>query len=278
MIDEFMIILLIIGSIVLFSIVCFSVLVQLCKYALIKVKSSDALKNYRLFNLREYFPEEEISTIKQVFYLSIIVLIVVDIMYSVFVWHENLFIFSVFDILLSLFFAVNVKWGSLKNKILLFGLIPIGSLCVLFLTDYYLLIDVIHLITLSYFIKVYFDKFVEYTETNSLGITIILLFSIVFISFLFTIIVEDVSPLDSLNMVSNAFTSNGYTVLGTTGIGKVDAIFLVWSGFLLSCVGTATLTVSLVVKHLDRKFDDLEELARKKKNLFFLKILKYFFP
>ena len=93
MIDEFMIILLIIGSIVLFSIVCFSVLVQLCKYALIKVKSSDALKNYRLFNLREYFPEEEISTIKQVFYLSIIVLIVVDIMYSVFVWHENLFIF-----------------------------------------------------------------------------------------------------------------------------------------------------------------------------------------
>ena len=169
-------------------------------------------------------------------------------------------------IYLFLFFAVNVKWGSLKNKILLFGLIPIGSLCVLFLTDYYLLIDVIHLITLAYFIKVYFDKFVEYTETNSLGITIILLFSIVFISFLFTIIVEDVSPLDSLNMVSNAFTSNGYTVLGTTGIGKVDAIFLVWSGFLLSCVGTATLTVSLVVKHLDRKFDDLEELARKKKN------------
>ena len=266
MIDEFMIILLIIGSIVLFSIVCFSVLVQLCKYALIKVKSSDALKNSRLFNPREYFPEEELSTIKQVFYLSIIVLIVVDILYSVFVWHENLFIFSVFDILLSLFFAVNVKWGSLKNKILLFGLIPIGSLCVLFLTDYYLLIDVIHLITLAYFIKVYFDKFVEYTETNSLGITIILLFSIVFISFLFTIIVEDVSPLDSLNMVSNAFTSNGYTVLGTTGIGKVDAIFLVWSGFLLSCVGTATLTVSLVVKHLDRKFDDLEELARKKKN------------
>ena len=106
MMDELLWYLLVILVAVLLSIVIFSVLVQICKYALIKVKSSDALKNSRLFNPREYFPEEELSTIKQVFYLSIIVLIVVDILYSVFVWHENLFIFSVFDILLSLFFAV----------------------------------------------------------------------------------------------------------------------------------------------------------------------------
>lgn len=266
MMDEMIMTLLIIVGMVLLSIVIFSVLVQICKFVLIKLKSSESLKNSRLFNPREYFPVEEISTIRQVFYLVIIVLIVVDILYSVVGWHENLIIFSVFDILLSLLFAINVKWGSLKNKILLFGLIPLGSLGVLYLGEYYVIIDAIHLITLAYFIKVYFNKFVEYTETNSLGITIILLFSIVFISFLFTIVVEDVSPLDSLNMVSNAFTSNGYTVLGKTGLGKADAIFLVWSGFLLSCVGTATLTVSLIVKHVDRKFDKLEDLAKKKKN------------
>ena len=251
MMDDRIIILLFIVGMVLLSIVIFSVLVQICKFVLIKLKSSESLKNSRLFNPLEYFPEEEISTIRQVFYLIIIVLIVVDILYSVVGWHENLIIFSVFDILLSLLFAINVKWGSLKNKVLLFGLIPLGSLGVLYLGEYYVIIDAIHLMTLAYFIKVYFNKFVEYT---------------VFISFLFTIVVEDVSPLDSLNMVSNAFTSNGYTVLGKTGLGKADAIFLVWSGFLLSCVGTATLTVSLIVKHVDRKFDKLEDLAKKKKN------------
>ena len=266
MMDNRIMLLLMIVGVVLLSIVIFSVLVQICKFALKKVNSSEALKNTRIFNPREYFPEEEISTIRQVFYLIVIVLIVVDILYSVIGWHENLIIFSAFDIILSLIFAVNVKWESLKNKILLFGLIPLGSLCVFYLGEYYVLIDAIHLITLAYFIKVYFDKFVEYTESNSLGITIILLFSIVFISFLFTIVVENVSPLDSLNMVSNAFTSNGYAVLGKTGLGKANAIFLVWSGFLLSCVGTATLTVSLIVKHVDRKFDDLEEKVRKKKN------------
>lgn len=264
--NDLIIVFLEIAAIFLISMVIFSVLVQICKFVLIKVKSSEVINNSRLFNPLEYFPEEELSTIRQVFYLSIIILIVVDILYSVFGWNENLIIFSVFDIILSLIFAINVKWGSLKNKILLFGLIPLGSMGVLFLGNYLLLIDAIHLITLAYFIKVYFDQFVEYTETNSLGIAIILLFSIVFISFFFTIVVEDVSPLDSLNMVSNAFTSNGYTVLGTTGLGKADAIFLVWSGFLLSCVGTATLTVSIILKHLNKRFDDLEELAKKKKN------------
>ena len=112
---------------------------------------------------------------------------------------------------------------------------------------------------------VYYNKFSEYTQTNSLGITIMLLFLIVFISFLFTIVVEDVSPLDSIAMVSNAFTSNGYAVLGSSGIGKVNALVLVWSGFLLSGVGTATLTVAIVMRHVNEKFDRLERLAKKNK-------------
>ena len=66
-------------------------------------------------------------------------------------------------------------------------------------------------------------------------------------------------------MVSNAFTSNGYTVLGSTGLGKANSILLVWSGFILSCVGTATLTVSIIVSHIDDKFDRLEKLVKNKK-------------
>ena len=243
----------------------FAVLVQLTKYFLAEIKSKEFFRTSRLLNPLEYFPEEELSTIEQICYLVIIILIVVDILYSVVGWNENLIIFSVFDIILSLHFAVHVRWDSLKSKVILFGLMPLGSLGVFFSGTYFILLDAVHLMALTYFIKVYYDKFVEYTETNSLGITIMLLFLIVFVSFLITIVVEGVSPLDSLEMVSNAFTSNGYTVLGHTGLGKANAIFLVWSGFLLSCVGTATLSVSIMVKHIDEKFDDLEELAKKNK-------------
>lgn len=252
-------------ALLLISVVLFIALVQIVKYSLRKIKSSTFFRTSRLANPLEYFPEEELSNIRQVCYLVIIVLIVVDILYSLFGWSGNLIIFSIFDILMSLHFAAHAPRDSFKNKIVLFGLLPLGSLSALILQSYFVGLDLFHLITLAYYIKVYYDKFVEYTETNSIGITIMLLFIIVFVSFFITIIVEDVSPLDSLNMVSNAFTSNGYTVLGQSGLGKANAILLVWSGFLLSCVGTATLSVSIIVKHIDKKFDGLEELARRKK-------------
>ena len=92
-----------------------------------------------------------------------------------------------------------------------------------------------------------------------------LLFLIVFVSFFITIVVEGVSPIDSIAMVSNAFTSNGYAILGSTGFGKLNAIFLVWSGFILSGVGTATLTVAIVMSHVNDKFDHLEDLVKKNK-------------
>ena len=63
-------------------------------------------------------------------------------------------------------------------------------------------------------------------------------------------------------MVSNAFTSNGYAVLGDTPIGKLNSIFLVWGGYIISGVGTATLTAALVSRHFNKKFEDLEELIR----------------
>jgi hypothetical protein len=60
-------------------------------------------------------------------------------------------------------------------------------------------------------------------------------------------------------MVSNAFTSNGYAILGKSIVGRMNAIFLVWSGYLLSGVGTATLTAALLMKHYDKKFEKMEK-------------------
>ena len=39
--------------------------------------------------------------------------------------------------------------------------------------------------------------------------------------------------------------------------GKMNAIFLVWSGYILSGVGTATLTAALIIKHYDKKIVEL---------------------
>ena len=113
----------------------------------------------------------------------------------------------------------------------------------------------------------YYDKFQEYTESNGLSITILVLFIIVFLSFIITQFVEGVNPLDSLVMVSNAFTSNGYAILGNSITGKLNALVLVWGGYILSGVGTATLTAAILLRHFNSKFEEMEESNRELKEL-----------
>ncbi len=66
-------------------------------------------------------------------------------------------------------------------------------------------------------------------------------------------------------MVSNAFTSNGYAILGTTIAGKINALILVWGGYVLSGVGTATLTAAILMKHFNHKFEENERLNKELK-------------
>ena len=160
--------------------------------------------------------------------------------------------------------AVTLDKTSLKNKILAILLIPLGSLTyIIFGNTLVGLLDFIHVPVYMYLIKIYFDKFREYTKSNGLGIAILLLFTIVFVSFLFTQFAESVNPLDSLVMVSNAFTSNGYAVLGKTIPGKIDGVILVWSGYLLSGVGTATLASAIIIRHYSNKIEEYDEKINK---------------
>lgn len=213
----------------------------------------------KLFDNREVLPEDEIHTLKQVFYLIIMSLAFVDIIYSL--MHGKVIIYIViFDIVLSVFLAINLDKSSLKGKLILLLLVPFESLNLLmFNVPLIRFVDIIHILVFAYFVKVYYDKFRQYTESNSLGITILILYVIVFVSFIVTQIVEGVNPLDSLVMVSNAFTSNGYSVLGSSIGGKLNAIVLVWGGYILSGVGTATLAATILMKHFNHKFRDMEE-------------------
>ena len=250
------------------EIIIFLLLMQIGKYISKKLKNS----SIRILNINEYFPEEEIHSLKQIFFLIMMGLFFINILYSLVCIDSDLIYLSIFDIVLSLYLAIHLDRSSWKNKILLVLLVPYGSLTyIVFGSTLVGLIDLIHVPIFIYFIKVYFDKFREYTESNGLGIAVILLFAIVFISFLATQVAENVNPLDALVMVSNAFTSNGYAVLGHTIPGKINSLVLVWGGYLLSGVGTATLTGAILMAHFNRrldnvnkKLDNLEELIKKK--------------
>lgn len=185
----------------------------------------------------------------------------VIILYTLVFVNGDLYTFTIIDLIISLYLAVNLDKSSLKNKLLFILIIPYGSLTFLLFGDTIIgILDLIHIPVYIYFIKLYYDKFKEYTESHSLGITIILLFTIIFISFFITQFTEGVNPLDSLVMVSNAFTSNGYAILGNSTVGKINSIILVWGGYLLSGVGTATLASAILIRHFNRRFEKLEKM------------------
>lgn len=251
---------------ILCAIAIFGVLTLACNLLVKKVKSSDWFKNSKFLNPTEYFPQEEVLNLKQLHYLIMIILFIVIILYLVFEWNEGLFYVAILDIIVSLYLVRKIDRNSLKDKIICFSMIPVSALAYLIFGEYiFVLFLILHVIGYLYFIKYYYRKFVMYTENNGLGITIILLFSIVLISFLFTMIVEDVSPLDSIAMVSNAFTSNSFDPAGNSVVGKIDSLVLAWGGFILSGAGTATLAVSIIRRYVDRQFDEMEELIKNKK-------------
>ena len=96
-----------------------------------------------------------------------------------------------------------------------------------------------------------------------MGISILLLFGLIFFSFIFTSFTEGANLLDSLVMVSNAFTSNGYAVLGDSVLGKLNSPLLVWGEYILSGVGTATLCAAIISRHFNKQFEAMDENIQK---------------
>lgn len=196
------------------------------------------------------------------------------ILYIVIVEGTDFIGVCVLQLIVSLYIALILDYRSWSNRILFFMLVPYEAIALLVFNEGLVLwpISLMHVIVYAYLMKFCYDKFNQYTKTNGLGITIVLLFSLVFVTFIITSIVEDVEPLNALVMVSNAFTSNGYAVLGSSGIGKLISLVLVWGGYVISGVGTATLTAAILLKYhqkrdeeLNKRLDELEALIKDKK-------------
>lgn len=242
---------------IVIEIIIFLVLTLIAKFLFNKMKNS----SNRYLNPKEFLPEDEVHTLRQVFYLVLMSCFFITIFYSLTFTESDVFYFAIFDIFISLVAVMLLDESKFQNKILWLLIVPYGSLSyVLFGSTIMGWLDLIHIPALIYLVKLAYDKFIEYTRSNSLGITILLLFSIIFISFLITQIVENKNPLDSLVMVSNAFTSNGYAVLGSSIAGKINSIFLVWGGYIISGAGTATLTAAILLRHFNSRIKRLEKI------------------
>lgn len=239
------------------ELIIFIVLTGVGVFILDKIRNSDN----RYLNPQEFLPEDEIHTLRQVFYLILMSLCFVTVLYTLISTKSDIPYLSFFDICLSLYIAITLDKSSLKNKILLIIIVPFGSMSYFFF-GYTLvgLVDFIHVPVFLYFVKYYYNKFNHYTESNGLSLAILLLFVIILFSFFLTQVTEGKNPLDALVMVSNAFTSNGYAVLGNSIPGKINSLFLVWGGYVISGVATASLTAAILIKHFNKRVEKLERI------------------
>ena len=170
------------------------------------------------------------------------------------------------DILVSAYIVSILYEKSYKRMILIVCLIPIASISFLLFGDTLLeYLNIVRIPAIMYMVKYFYDRFRVYTTENGLGFSIMLLFAILFISIIVTMFIENEDPLDAVVMVSNAFTSNGYVILGETTGGKVNSLVLVWSGYVLSGAATAALTAGILVRRFkdrfeeyDKKFDEVQ--------------------
>ena len=208
----------------------------------------------------QYIPEDEVHNLRQISYLLLSTILVVDAGY-LFFFNVNEYTLAILDVIISMVSAVLIYKRTPGRILTVLCLMPVSStifaLYALSGTQLFFLTDMLHFVAIIYVAILFVKDFAEYSRSNNLGLYALLLFLIVTLSVFLTSIVEKKNLFDALNMVSNAFTSNGYTVLGSSIIGKFDSIVLVWSGYILSGVGTATLAAAILIKHFRNQFDDL---------------------
>ena len=106
----------------------------------------------KIVNVNELLPEDEVHTLRQVFYLILMALCIVNIFYHLAGAEKDIYYLVIFDILLSLYFAITLDKSSVKNKIALMLLIPYGSLYFSFfngnlmeVTSFVFILDIIHI-------------------------------------------------------------------------------------------------------------------------------------
>ena len=254
-----------IADILIFSIIVF--VVYLCKNKFVKY--------LRDIDSESWMPSEQMKEFKQLFYLIVAGLLIADLYYLLVVNTAFNYMWDlvIFDFIISLLAGVYIfdKDNLIKTFILLFTLIPFtgytftgyGGLNV----DIFLILEIIHILGILYIIIVSFRRFKTYSKSHKLGYTILLLYIIVCVCVFLSTQAQHLDLLDSLVYCSNAFTSNGYGLVNATTVsGKFISIILVWSGYILSGVTTALLTLALVSRYYNKRMVDMKNKVNNYEN------------
>ena len=213
------------------------------------------------FNFEKFLPSDEIRNLKQIFLLAMSGLLLFSIC-SMFLIYDDYIDISILCVILTTIAIAYISSKDYKHILLSLALIPapivlwlLNPMTVAMFYPLFVIQWVGTLICVIYFIH----QFFKFTKKNNLGFTVIIFILILIGSCFITSYYEQTNLIDSIVMISNAFTSNGYTILGTSKAGKINSIILVWGGYLLSGVGTATLTAAIVGGYLKSKIESQEE-------------------
>ena len=228
---------------------------------------------HKVMDPHEYFPKEEILAFRQAHYLILILFIYITIINFCFGKYfeisRGMFIFnSMADIIISLIIIMVFYRCRTKSRILSLMLMPLPSIASLVFGGTQLgFWNFLRIPALLYVVVISYHKFLDFSEKNEVGKMILLLLSIIFFCLILTIIFENQNPMNSLAMVTNAITSNGYAVPTDSTGGVLTSTFLAWTGYVLSGVGTATLAAGIIhrqskmkLKKLEDKLDNMEKL------------------
>lgn len=216
------------------------------------------------FDAYEYFPHEEILSLKQVHYLILILFIyicIINFFYVRFfaISSDLALINSLIDIILSTYLVVEFYDNTTKGRILSIFILPLVSISSLVFGQSILVYwNFLRIPALLYFVVKLYHDFLTFTEKNNLEKLILILISIIFTCLVLTMFFEKQDPINSLSMVSNAITSNGYASLGDSLGGILTSTFLAWSGYVISGVGTATLVAGIIRRNSKSRFEELE--------------------
>lgn len=232
----------------------------------IQIKSKIFKKNIKsntkksIVQPTKFLPHDELYYLNQIFLLLAGLICIISTVFAFYlVGDTNVTEFVFINSIMATIFFIYIADKSYLNFIICLFLIPINSIiwmiCTVDLPMIFIIINCLG----GLFAGLYFiSKFIKYTKRNDLGLTVVIFGLIISSSILITIFGEKVNLIDNFVMISNAFTSNGYYVAGTSYYGKLDNILLVWGGYLLSGVGTATLAAAIINNNFKNKLKSSE--------------------
>ena len=223
----------------------------------IHIKKNRTLRRLKEFDHEKFLPSDEIYYLKQIFLLIMSSLFIFGFLSMLFIYDSYVDI-SILDIILSIIAIGYVANDDYKSIILSLLLMP-APVALWFLNISITPLIIIHWVGIFIGTIYFIQQFFKFTEKNNLGFTVIIFVLILMVSCFVTSFYEGTNLIDSFVMISNAFTSNGYTILGQSTIGKIDSILLVWGGYLLSGVGTATLTAAIITSYLKSRIESQDE-------------------